>query len=241
MRVIPYTMITTAVEDIKKMRGSGVIEFKCDVCNSTFFRTKRQSRETLSELLGNNYKNKRKSHVCGQKCFSVILKTPVSECVNKCGNCGKEVLRVPRRVKLNKSGLVFCDSSCAATHSNAHKTKGYRVSKLEVWLAAKLVNLYPYLEFHFNRKDAIESELDIYIPSLKLAFELNGIFHYEPIYGDGQLQKIKNNDGRKFSACAERGISLCVIDTSKQKYFKDSTSIQYLDIIVKIINEKIGD
>ena len=79
---------------------------------------------------------------------------------------------------------------------------------------------YPNLEIHYNRKDAINSELDIYIPELELAFELNGIFHYEPIYGAEKLQQIQNNDDRKFQACLEKGISLCIIDTSSLKYFK---------------------
>lgn len=88
------------------------------------------------------------------------------------------------------------------------------------------------------RKDTINGELDIYIPSLKLAFELNGIFHYEPIYNQLQLEKTQNNDQRKFQACLEKGIELCIIDVSKQKYFKESTSQQYLKIITDIINQK---
>ncbi len=133
----------------------------------------------------------------------------------------------------------FCSQSCAAIYNQSHKTHGYRRSKLEIWLEVELNKLYPSLEIHFNRKDAINSELDIYIPSLKLAFELNGIFHYEPIYGEEQLKKIKNNDTRKYQACLERGIELCIIDTSKIKYFKESTSKPILDIISKIINDKI--
>lgn len=156
-----------------------------------------------------------------------------------CGECGKNLTVSARLLRRSKSKKVFCDHSCAGTYSNTHKTKGTRVSKLERWLAEQLVRLYPELNFHFNRKDAIESELDIYIPSLKLAFELNGIFHYEPIFGARQLEGVQNNDRRKFAACAERGIGLCVIDTSKQAYFKPSTSQKYLDIIVKIINDAL--
>jgi hypothetical protein len=88
-------------------------------------------------------------------------------------------------------------------------------------LQEKLTILFPSLDIHYNRKDAINSELDIYIPSLKLAIELNGIFHYEPIYDQDKLDQIQNNDHRKFQACAENGISLCIIDTSSLKYFKE--------------------
>jgi len=79
----------------------------------------------------------------------------------------------------------------------------------------------------------------VVIPTLKLAFELNGIFHYEPIFGSNKLKQIQNNDDRKFQACLEQGIELCLIDTSQQKYFKDVLSLKYLNIIVNIINNKL--
>ena len=104
------------------------------------------------------------------------------------------------------------------------------------WDEKKLISLYPTLKIDFNKKNAINSELDIYIPSLKLAFELNGIYHYEPIHGSNKLNQTQNNDQRKFQACYEHGISLCIIDTSKQKYFKENTSQEFLNIIVDIID-----
>jgi hypothetical protein len=131
----------------------------------------------------------------------------------------------------------FCSKSCAATYNNLHKKHGTRVSKLEKWLSEQLTILYPALEIHYNRKDAIGSELDIYIPSLKLAFELNGIYHYEPIHGQGKLDQIQNNDHRKFAACQEHGIGLCIIDTSSFDYFKPGRAKKFLDIIVKLIDE----
>lgn len=138
----------------------------------------------------------------------------------------------------NLPGNVFCSRSCAATYKNTHKKKGTRVSKLELWLAQELTNLFPQLKFHFNRKDTINSELDIYIPSLRLAFELNGIYHYEPIHGQEKLNQIQNNDNRKFQACIEHNIELCIIDTSRLTYFKESNALLYLNIIKSIITNK---
>ena len=99
--------------------------------------------------------------------------------------------------------------------------------------------MYPDLDIHFNKRDAIGSELDIYIPSLRLAFELNGIFHFEPIYGPKKLGQIQNNDVSKTKLCHEAKIDLCVIDTSGQKYVKPQTSQRYLDIIISIIDDRI--
>jgi hypothetical protein len=142
--------------------------------------------------------------------------------------------------QIKQSKHHFCSQSCACTYHNAHKTTGTRVSKLETWLSSKLPELYPSLEFHFNRKDAINGELDIYIPSLKLAFELNGIFHYIPVYGPEKLAKMRTNDSRKVQACLERNIELCVIDVSHQKYFKEQRALEFLPIITNIINSKLS-
>ncbi len=103
----------------------------------------------------------------------------------------------------------------------------------------KISELYPDLEIHFNRKDTIGSELDIYIPSIKVGFELNGILHYEPIYGIPKHQQIQSNDNSKYKSCLELGIDLYIIDTSQQLYFKSSNSQKYLDIITNIIEGRI--
>lgn len=230
-------MIVTPAETVVTLKGRDPVEFSCDICGKHFFKTKREYRSQLSLITGNKYKGVSKKHACSRECLTKIkdMRTNVN-----CGFCSASILKTAREIRDSKSGLVFCNSSCAASYNTTHKTKGTRVSKLEVWLASELTRLYPETEIHFNRKDAIESELDIYIPSLKLAFELNGIFHYEPIYGAEKLGQIQSNDRRKFAACAERGIGLCIIDTSKQTYFKPASSQKYLDIIVKIINDAIS-
>lgn len=115
------------------------------------------------------------------------------------------------------------------------------MSKLEKWIQTRLVILFPNLEFYFNRVDSINAELDIYIPALHLAFELNGIFHYEPVFGSEKLTTIQNNDHRKMLACAEHGISLCIIDVSRESYFKPAKAQKYLDIITNIIRTRLSE
>lgn len=152
-----------------------------------------------------------------------------------CLNCGKSFDKYQNQVQ--RSPNHFCSRSCAATYNNTHKTKGIRRSKLEQWIEEQLNALYPDLEIHYNRKDAINAELDIYIPSMKLAFELNGIFHYEPIYGKDKLDQIQENDQRKHQSCYEAGIEICWIDSSGLKYFKEANARKYLDIICGAIDQ----
>ena len=185
-----------------------------------------------------NYrKNKVKltNSFCSKKCHH-LNRTKILTI--ECANCTKIVQKNQNEFLKSKSGRCFCSHKCSASYNNTHKTKGTRRSKLEVYLEEQLTLLYPDLEIRYCEKEHINSELDIYIPSLKLAFELNGIFHYEPIYGKEKLEQIENNDSRKMQACLEKGIELCIIDSSGLKYFKPANAQKYLDIVVNTINKK---
>lgn len=134
----------------------------------------------------------------------------------------------------------FCSQRCGGLYNSAHRTGGTRRAKLEVWLEGQLKGLYPTLVVLYNHTGAISAELDIYVPSLSLAIELNGIFHYEPIFGQEKLDGIKKRDENKFAACHAKGISLCVIDTSQHRYHKPEKCRPFLDIIIKIIDDKLA-
>lgn len=218
--------------EFKQSKNDDLLPLKCEYCSKVF----KKSRHAIKNILNPNQNPK--GNVCSRKCSKSLqsLKNGTQPLNVSCKHCNKLFKKRQSECKKSKSGNHFCNSSCAALYNNAHKTHGTRVSKLEVYLQEELSVLYPNLEFHFNRKDAILSELDIYIPSLKLAFELNGIFHYEPIFGEKKLNQVKNNDRRKFQACLERNIELCIIDSSELKHFKSKNAKKYLDIVISIIN-----
>lgn len=221
--------IITNKEDFNQAKYDSLILVECSCCQRTFNKKKRHIITSQIKQHNNIY--------CSRECQLIFWRKDRLKIL--CSNCQKVIYKVPSEANKTKTNRFFCDNSCAATYNNKHKTHGNRRSKLEIYLEKQLIRLYPNLEIHFNQKDAINSELDIYIPSLNLAIELNGIFHYEPIYGADKLSKIKNNDNRKFQACLEKNIELCIIDTSKIKNFKESTSKPILDIIINIINQKM--
>lgn len=99
----------------------------------------------------------------------------------------------------------------------------------------ELTKIYLNIQIDYNKKSAINSELDIYIPSLKLAIELNGIFHYKPIYGEKKFNQIKANDLIKKQECIKNNITLIIIDMSNYKLFKIKTAEPYLKIIQCLI------
>lgn len=214
-------------EDFDKLKSRDFVSIKCCIYGNTFKRMKKH-------ILDAYVKHQTYSKYCSTKCF---YEDTISKRINcECQQCTKKFTKVYSQ--LNKTTNNFCSRSCSATYNNKNKTSGTRRSKLETYLEEQLAVLYPDLEIHYNRKDTIQSELDIYIPSLKLAFELNGIFHYEPIFGDSKLNKIQTNDQNKFQLCQQHGISLCIIDTSAQKRFTELSSQKYLDIIKNIIEMK---
>jgi len=197
------------------MRATKLI--KCKICGKKVLR-----KEYEANRFGFNF--------CSHYCLGVFQN---KQKVVFCKNCGKEFKKSSNQIK--KTINHFCCQSCAATYNNAHRTTGIRRSKLEAWLELKLKELYPDEEILFNDKTAINSELDIYFPQRKLAFELNGVFHYEPIFGKEKLGQIQNNDQRKFLLCQQNNISLCIMDVSKEKYFKEERNKKYLNIIQKIM------
>lgn len=222
-------IINHTQNEFDSARTNDKLSLICEQCDKPFFITKKRIIDAQ------RLNQKMQAIFCSVKCANIAQTKKIEI---KCNNCGGLFQKKHSQYKKTKNH--FCSRSCAATYNNTHKKHGTRKSKLEVWLEVKLIESYPDLEIHFNCKDAINSELDIYIPSLKLAFELNGIFHYEPIYGQDKLNKIKNNDNRKFQACLERGIELCIIDTSQQKYFKEKSSQKYLKIIVGLLNSRLS-
>ena len=213
---------------LKPLQWGERIKCICDHCGGNF------------ELLGKYRKkildpnSKVKGKFCSKRCMGLAKVVSLDVL---CEECSVTFKKLPCHIR--KSNHNFCCQSCAGKYGAKHKTKGCRRSKLEAWLELKLVNSYPNVKFLFNDTSAIQAELDIFCPDLKVAFELNGVFHYEDIFG--KLETTKNRDKMKVSLCASAGIGLCVIDTSKQKYFKESSSQEFLAIIQSIIQERITE
>lgn len=217
-------------EEFNNANSDDKLPLQCEHCGGTFYVLKKIIKST--EKLNKKNRNRFCSQLCRNLFYGKTHKI-------LCDNCGKEFIKANKNYK--RTSKHFCSLSCAVIYNNTHKSYGNRRSKLEKYLEQTLSQLYPNIDIMFNDKTTIQSELDIYIPSLKLAFELNGIFHYQPIYGKEKYRRIVENDNNKLQKCQEKEISLYIIDTSSQKHFTKKTSQKFLEIIMNIINEKLND
>ena len=196
-------------------------------CSKEFFVTKKQIQRTIhreGKYVG--YCSKNCQHIDEGKLHKI-----------KCTNCGESFLKADNQLKKTKND--FCSSSCAATFNNKNKKYGSRRSKLEKIIEKSLKECYPELIILPNSKEAIGSELDIYIPHFNLAIEINGIFHYQPIYGEEKLKQIQKNDLEKQKRCDELGIDLHIINCSEHSYINKKTSWKYVQEALKIVESKI--
>ncbi|MDG1949791.1 MAG: hypothetical protein P8J32_03125 [bacterium] len=191
-------------------------------------------KKDITNLIRHPETSKNAMKFCSRKCAGASIQVENIPC--SCTNCFKPIEKTPSEFRKTKNH--FCSRSCSATFNNRNKNYGTRRSKLESWIESKLIQDFPDIKLHFNQSDAIGSELDIYIPSLRLAFELNGIFHYKPIFGEEKLNKIKNNDKSKKQACDKLGIELVTIDTSQQTKVTAKTSKPYLNMVTEVIKQR---
>jgi hypothetical protein len=203
---------------------------ECKQCGKVFSPTYKQ----LWKLKNNKVKYIFCSRSCGNAWQNKKICLP-------CGQCGKPVYKQWHELKRSKSGNVFCNLSCANTWSNFTSKKKDSKSILEDYMQKQLKIDFPYLVILYNQNEVISSELDIYIPQLNAAIEINGPLHYTPALGKYRFDTIKANDVKKTQQCLDKGIQLYIMDASKFKYLSKSSKERYYPQIKNLIEKLVEE
>lgn len=147
-----------------------------------------------------------------------------------CAQCGKTVVKQISWLKKNEYN--FCSKSCSATFQNVNSRLGKsRKSKAEDYLAELIRADFPDIAIEQNTRAILPSglEIDLYLPSLRLALELNGPLHYFPLYGQEKLNVIQEKDKKKQIEAQAAGCKLYIIDISRIKYWPETKAFLNLE------------
>jgi len=206
---------------------------------------KRYKTSTICEECGKKYKKetydiKMTNHnLCSKKCTGVFQRKRIK---TNCGCCFRPIEVNHRVLKYSKSGKAFCSQSCAATYNNKLRRKSRR-TKIEIKFYNLRVKEFPNLDILPNDKTMLDGlEVDVAIPSLKLAIEWNGVVHFKPIYGQTKLDKIQNKDAKKLKIAANKNINLITItDLVSNNKILIKAFNQCKNIISKLLPEETGN
>ena len=208
-------------QELSLQKAKALVPLECENCLKIFYKGK---DNVLTSIKGNpNFALR----FCSLKCHYAFQKTQNWIDI-QCSECGKTVSKQKSKIKKNK--FSFCSKSCSATFQNKNKTLGAsRKSKAETYLVKLIREDFSNLEIRENVRDVLPSnlEIDIYIPIINLAIEVNGLLHYFPVFGKEKLEDIKNKDRQKEIDSIKVGCHLLVINTSQIKYWKETKL--YLD------------
>lgn len=177
------------------------------------------------------------NHFCSTKCHKKYYNKLLDhgqEIDLECKWCGVTFIRNKSLAKRQKVHL--CSYKCSSHYKESVSRKGKNRSKFELYTEERLIKDYPYLSFKFNDKTMIGRELDIFIETLDIAFEINGPYHYKPIKGFPALNKTICNDIRKICDCERNGISLHILDISNMRGATNSVFDEYYKDIKQIID-----
>lgn len=219
-------------EQFKEAKNLDKLPLECYQCGETFEVCKR----SISQV-------RKKSHdriarkFCSKACQGAYNITSVEV---ECSWCDKPLIKKLSQLKKSKSGRMFCNSACSARYNNSNKKSGYIRSKFEIYLEKTLSELYPNLTIETNNRKLVGLELDLFIPELNLAIEVNGITHYKPIYGQEKFERIQKNDKIKKRLLTEKKIDLLVLDISGIVHFSPEEAEPFIEIVKEKVVGPLG-
>jgi len=107
-------------------------------------------------------------------------------------------------------------------------------SKLETFLLNRLLADGYRVEFH-KEQSLLNTKLqiDLFLPTLNIAIEVDGPSHFEPVWGADTLKRNQNYDNKKTGLILGKGLSLIRIKQSKD-FSKARATVIYNELLKSI-------
>lgn len=109
-------------------------------------------------------------------------------------------------------------------------------SKLEKFLLDKLLHSGYAVEFHKEHSILnTKLQIDLFIPKLNVAIEVDGPSHFEPVWGDDALKRNKKYDNTKTGLIIGKGLFLIRIKQSRD--FSKTRAMLIFNQLQKILSD----
>jgi very-short-patch-repair endonuclease len=109
-------------------------------------------------------------------------------------------------------------------------------SKLELYLLDKLLKDGYKVDFHKEQTlSNTKLQIDLFLPTLNIAIEVDGLSHFEPVWGSETLKRNKKYDNKKTGLILGKGLVLIRIKQLKD-FSKARADVIYKDLLTHIQN-----
>jgi very-short-patch-repair endonuclease len=109
-------------------------------------------------------------------------------------------------------------------------------SKLELYLLDKLLKDGYKVDFHKEQTlSNTKLQIDLFLPTLNIAIEVDGLSHFEPVWGSETLKRNKKYDNKKTGLILGKGLVLIRIKQLKD-FSKARADVIYKDLLNNIQN-----
>lgn len=226
------------VDELREKSSRDLIPIECEICNDVFYKPK--------NVVLRGLKGTRSVSACGNECRKKLIskRRYLGDITLTCVFCKKNFqrsIKVYKKWQLKNNKVSCCSRKCASKWQYENGLSKNMRSSLEKWVEEKIKERFPELKVVYNDRNTIDGELDIFIPIFNLAFELNGICHYKPIYGRDKLEKKVVKDFEKSIDCFSKQIELHVLDCREYDKLNENRDMKYIDYIFDVIKRKIEE
>lgn len=157
----------------------------------------------------------------------------------------KELKKRKNKAKINWENKSEDEKSTILQKANeAVRETSKTGSKLEKYLFNGLLSAGYQVDFHKEQSILnTKLQIDLFVPKLNLAIEIDGPSHFAPVWGSESLKRNQKYDDKKNGLLLGKGLFLVRVQ-QKRDFSKSRASLilkDVLDTINKIINNQVKD